>query len=32
MMRKYCEECGKDVNTTVVLREEEYNVCGKNSG
>lgn len=29
MMRKYCEECGKEVNTTVVLREEEYNVCGE---
>ena len=28
-MKKYCENCGKEVNTKLVLRKETYNVCGE---
>lgn len=27
-MKKYCEECGKEVDTQVVIKKEIYNVCG----
>lgn len=27
-MRKYCEECGKEVDTKVVTKKETYIVCG----
>lgn len=29
-MKKYCEECGKEVNTKIIIRKEDYNVCGEN--
>lgn len=28
-MRKYCEECGKEVETKIITRKETYNVCGE---
>ena len=28
-MRKYCEECGKEVETKVIEKRETYNVCGE---
>lgn len=28
-MRKYCEECGREVETEVVTKRETYNVCGE---
>lgn len=29
-MRTYCEECGKEVNTKIVIKNEVYNVLGEN--
>ena len=29
-MKKYCEECGKEVDTKIVVKRESYNVCGEN--
>ena len=26
-MRKYCEECGKEVETKIITKRENYNVC-----
>lgn len=28
-MRKYCEECGREIETEVVTKKEIYNVCGE---
>lgn len=28
-MRKYCEECGKEVETKIVTKKETYDVCGE---
>ena len=28
-MKKYCEECGKEVSTVIVVKKEIYNVCGE---
>lgn len=28
-MRKYCEECGKEVETKIVIKKEAYDVCGE---
>lgn len=28
-MRKYCEECGREVETKIVKKKECYNVCGE---
>ena len=28
-MRKYCEECGKEVETKVIEKRETYDVCGE---
>ena len=28
-MKKYCEECGKEVETKVVFKKETYDVCGE---
>lgn len=28
-MRKFCEECGKEVETTIITRQELYEVCGE---
>ncbi|MBQ7926145.1 MAG: DUF4065 domain-containing protein [Lachnospiraceae bacterium] len=28
-MRKYCEECGREVETKIVSRQETYMVCGE---
>jgi len=28
-MRKYCEECRKEVETTIITKKEIYNVCGE---
>ena len=28
-MRKYCEECGKEVETKVITKKEVYDVCGE---
>jgi len=28
-MRKYCEECGKEVDTRIVSKKETYDVCGE---
>lgn len=28
-MKKYCEECGREVETKVVIKKETYNVCGE---
>lgn len=29
-MRKYCNECGREVDTKIVTEKETYNVCGEN--
>lgn len=29
-MRRFCEECGKEVETRVVTKQESYSVCGEN--
>lgn len=29
-MKKYCEECGKEVETKIVVKKEIYKVCGEN--
>ena len=28
-MRKYCEECGKEVETQIIKKRESYDVCGE---
>ena len=28
-MKKYCEECGKEVETKVIIKKETYDVCGE---
>lgn len=28
-MKKYCEECRKEVNTRITIKREVYNVCGE---
>lgn len=28
-MKKYCEECGREVETKVITKKESYNVCGE---
>ena len=28
-MKKYCEECGKEVNTKIITKKEVYDVCGE---
>lgn len=28
-MKKYCEECRKEVNTQITIKREVYNVCGE---
>lgn len=28
-MRKYCEECGKEVETKIIIKKETYDVCGE---
>lgn len=28
-MKKYCEECGRDVETKIITKKETYNVCGE---
>lgn len=28
-MRKYCEECGREVETKIVIKREQYDVCGE---
>lgn len=28
-MKRYCEECKKEVETTIVAKKESYNVCGE---
>ena len=28
-MKKYCEECGKEVETKIITKKESYNVCGE---
>ncbi len=28
-MKKYCDECGKDVETKIIKKDEVYNVCGE---
>lgn len=28
-MKKYCEECGKEVETTIIKKRESYHVCGE---
>lgn len=28
-MKKYCEECGREVETKVVIKKEAYDVCGE---
>lgn len=28
-MKKYCEECGKEVNTKIITKKEIYDVCGE---
>lgn len=28
-MKKYCEECGKEVETKIISKREIYNVCGE---
>lgn len=29
-MKKYCEECGKEVETQIITKRESYDVCGEN--
>ena len=31
-MRRYCDECGKEVETKVVTQKECYDVCGEQIG
>lgn len=31
-MRKFCDECGREVDTKVVTKREVYNVCGEEIG
>lgn len=28
-MRKYCDECGREVETTITAKKEIYDVCGE---
>lgn len=28
-MRKYCDECGKEVETKIIMKKETYDVCGE---
>ena len=28
-MKKYCEECGKEVETEIITKKEVYDVCGE---
>ena len=28
-MKKYCEECGREVETSVITKKERYDVCGE---
>ena len=28
-MKKYCEECGREVETKIITKKESYNVCGE---
>lgn len=28
-MRKYCDECGREVETTIITKKETYDVCGE---
>ena len=28
-MRKYCEECGSEVETKVITKRESHDVCGE---
>ena len=28
-MKKYCEECGREAETKVVIKKETYDVCGE---
>lgn len=28
-MKKYCEQCGKDIQAEVILKRESYHVCGE---
>lgn len=28
-MRKYCEECGREVDTKIITKNENYDVCGE---
>lgn len=28
-MRKYCDECGKEIETKIISKKEAYNVCGE---
>jgi putative zinc finger/helix-turn-helix YgiT family protein len=28
-MKKYCEECGREVETKIIIRRESYDVCGE---
>ena len=28
-MKKYCEECGREVETKVIIKKETYDVCGE---
>lgn len=28
-MRKYCEECGREVETKIIIKRESYDVCGE---
>ena len=27
-MKRYCEECGKEVETKIIIKTEHYDVCG----
>ena len=28
-MKKFCEECGREVETKIIVKKESYNVCGE---
>ena len=28
-MRKYCEECGREVETKIIVKKETYDICGE---
>ena len=28
-MKKYCEECGREIETKIITKKEVYNVCGE---